>query len=68
MKIKRRSELTQQESEREIDVTEEQLARYEDGGILLQDAFPHLDADDREFIKTGITPEEWSLISPPEDE
>lgn len=28
-------------------------------GALIQDAFPMLSADDREYIKTGITPEEW---------
>ena len=28
-------------------------------GMLIQDAFPTLDANQREFIKTGITPEEW---------
>ena len=28
-------------------------------GILIQDAFPTLSIDEREFIKTGITPEEW---------
>ncbi|QGH74760.1 hypothetical protein DSS3PM1_00084 [Bacteriophage DSS3_PM1] len=29
------------------------------GEMLIQDAFPHLNADEREFIKTGITAEEW---------
>jgi hypothetical protein len=28
-------------------------------GRLLQDAFPTLTADQREFIKTGVTQEEW---------
>jgi len=27
--------------------------------MLIQEAFPMLDADQREFIKTGITPDEW---------
>lgn len=31
-------------------------------GALLQDAFPELDADQREFIKTGITPKEWEAL------
>ena len=29
------------------------------GGDLLQDAFPFLNAGEREFLKTGITPQEW---------
>lgn len=43
----------------DIDITEEQLRRYEEGSEVIQRAFPHLSADDREFIKTGITPQEW---------
>lgn len=47
---------------REMDVTTEQIARYEAGGILLQDAFPQLNADDREFIKTGMPDFEWEEL------
>jgi hypothetical protein len=32
------------------------------GGTLIQNAFPTLTADQREFIKTGITPEQWERI------
>lgn len=35
------------------------LARYE-AGALLQNAFHMLDADEREFLMTGITSEEWA--------
>lgn len=38
-------------------------ARWE-AGAYIQDAFHMLDADQREFIKTGIPPVEW----PGEDE
>ena len=31
-----------------------------DQGALLQDAFPTLGAPEREFIKTGVTAEEWN--------
>lgn len=31
-------------------------------GALIQDAFPMLNADEREFIKTGITSEEWEAM------
>ena len=42
----------------EIEVTQEQLSSWE-SGVLIQNAMPHLTPDEREFIKTGITPEEW---------
>ena len=29
-------------------------------GALIQDAMPHLDDDQREFLMTGITPAEWN--------
>jgi hypothetical protein len=51
----------------DINVTLEQLNNYAQGA-LLQDAFPHLSADDREFIKTGITPEEWDALFGGEEE
>ena len=31
-------------------------------GMLIQNAFPMLSAGEREFIKTGITPEEWDTM------
>jgi len=51
----------------DLPVTQAQLDRYA-AGTLLQDAFPDLSADAREFIKTGITGEEWNQLFPPEDE
>ena len=44
-----------------IDITQAQLNAWR-SGALIQDAFPHLNADDREFILTGITAEEWDEI------
>ena len=43
----------------DLDITAEQLARYENGEELIQNVFPNLSPEHREFIKTGITPEEW---------
>jgi hypothetical protein len=44
-----------------IEVTDEQIQAYMDGA-LIQNAFPNLSADDREFIKTGITAEYWEAM------
>ncbi len=37
------------------------------GGLLIQDAFPELSQADCEFIKTGITDEEWDTIMSEDD-
>lgn len=42
----------------EINVTREQLNNWQNG-MKIQDAMPNLTNDEREFIKTGITAEEW---------
>ena len=44
---------------KEINVTREQLTRWRNG-MLIQDAMPNLTPGEREFIKTGITDEEWA--------
>lgn len=58
MKIRKQSPISGNVNEMDIDVTTEQLKSWADG-TLAQDAFPNLSADEREFIMTGITPEEW---------
>jgi hypothetical protein len=59
MILYRISDLTGEVHCMDLDVTDAQLELYDEFGVLLQDAFPNLTADEREFIKTGITPEEW---------
>ena len=51
----------------EIPCTEEQMAAYKDGA-LIQIAFPDLTADQREFILTGITKDEWDTLFKETDE
>jgi len=31
-------------------------------GFLIHHAFPTLDSNEREFIKSGITPQEWEAL------
>ena len=49
MKIVRTSMLTDNTNSWEIDVTEEQLADWQSGTLI----------QEREFIMTGIMPDEW---------
>lgn len=58
MRITRTSMISGETNTMELPVTEEQLENYY-GGELLQNAFPNLSAGQREFIKTGITEQEW---------
>ena len=37
------------------------VAKWE-AGALIQNAFPMLNADQREFVKTGITPAVWDSM------
>ena len=68
MKITRKSMITNKEHTLDINVSEEQLELYESGAVTLQDAFPHLSANEREFIKSGITPQEWEEMFGGNDE
>jgi hypothetical protein len=58
MQIIRKSPFSGNTNSMEIEITQEQIALWE-SGTLIQNAMPHLSADEREFIMTGITPEEW---------
>jgi hypothetical protein len=60
MKVTRKSMFTGKENTLDLDITQEQLIRYETGSEVIQRVFPRLSADEREFIKTGVTPEEWN--------
>ena len=58
MKITRTSRLTGNTSVMDLPITQAQLDAWVDGE-LIQNAMPHLNADQREFVITGITPAEW---------
>jgi hypothetical protein len=61
MKVTRTSPFTQITRTLDLDITEAQVEAYANGA-LLQNAFPNLNADEREFYKTGITGEEWDQM------
>jgi len=61
MLITRTSPISNNTNSMEIAVTHSQLDAWQ-AGTLIQDAMPNLSADEREFIKTGITPKEWEAI------
>lgn len=67
MHIIRKSDMTNTVNARDIDVTDDQLEAWQ-GGMLIQYAMPNLSPDDREFLMTGITPEEWEVLTEMDEE
>jgi len=67
MKVTRTSRLTGMTRTLELNCTEVQLVDWA-CGKLAQNAFPQLTPDEREFIMTGITSEEWSAAFGTQDE
>jgi len=61
MKITKQSQLSGKTNTMELDITNEQLVKY-DNGELIQNVFPNMNADEREFLKSGITSKEWSDV------
>lgn len=71
MLIERRSPLTGKVNTMDLPVTQAQLDEMALPGPqrrYVQDIFPDLTNDEREFIKTGYTPEDWAAMFPEEDE
>lgn len=69
--VSRTSMISGKTHEMDIPLTEEEYAaglEKKENGFLIQDAFPTLNEDHREFLLTGITPEEWDATFPEEDE
>ncbi len=58
MRISRVSMLSGKTTEKVLSITAQQWANYM-SGVLIQNSLKHLSDDDREFILTGILPEEW---------
>lgn len=56
----KRSTLTGLTNSMDIPVSEERVRAWLKSDELIQNAFPELTADQREFLMTGITPEEWN--------
>lgn len=58
----RTSPLSGKENSMILEVDPAQLDAYDNGEVHIQTAFPHLTPDEREFIMTGITADEWADI------
>lgn len=60
MKITRKSVISGKTTTMNLNITEQQLADWTNNpGLLIHNAFPSLSPDEKDFLLTGITPEEW---------
>mgnify|MGYP003626288462 CR=1 FL=1 len=65
MNIIKTSQISGKKSNMDIDITKEQLFRVENRlnkNELIQNIVPNLSMDEREFLMTGITSEEWTNV------
>lgn len=70
MLVTRRSPLSRRETTLDLDVSIDQMEEFQLSirRRTIQDIFPNLTAEQREFILTGYTPEDWAKMFPPEEE
>ena len=61
MQITRTSMISGNTNTMELNVTQEQLTAWK-SGVHIQVAMPQLNAEEREFVKTGMTPTEWNEL------
>ena len=62
--VTRVSPLSKIENTITVEVTQEEIEKYNTGDYLLQDCFPNLTGAEREFIKTGYTDADWDAMFP----
>lgn len=67
MLITRRSPRTGQINSCDIPCTQAEYDAWKGGRAHIQDALPNLTPEQREFILTGCTPEDWAALFPPEE-
>lgn len=66
MIVRAKSGLTGEVHEMDLPITWDEWQRYQQGEDI-QRVWPHFTADQREFLISGITKEEWDRFLPKED-
>tara|TARA_Y100000385_G_scaffold41313_1_gene38491 strand:- start:70 stop:279 length:210 start_codon:yes stop_codon:yes gene_type:complete len=59
MLVNKRSMISGKWHVMELPITNDQIERWQNGEFI-QNAMPDLDDEQREFLMTGITPDEWN--------
>lgn len=67
MTVYRRNPFTGVMSSMELPITNEQVEAWQNGAYI-QNVMPQLNADQREFMISGLLPEEFDAATLPDDE
>jgi hypothetical protein len=62
MLVTKESRISGKISSMDLDITSDQLERINLKIELIQNIVPNLSSEQREFLITGITPEEWNEL------
>ena len=62
IEVKRRSSISGKMNTRMLPITQEQVDEWVEEGTMIQNAFPWLNANEREFLLSGATEEEWDTL------
>lgn len=62
MLITKKSFFTGKTHTMDLNVTQSQLDEHANGHDKIQNIFPHLTRDEREFLISGVTKEEWENV------
>jgi len=68
MLITRTSPITGRQNTLDLDISTDSLLKWQSGLLLVQEAFPVLTADEREFLISGCTKEDWETLYGAEEE
>lgn len=68
LSLTRHSIFSRRDNTMVLPITAEQFRRWRIDGEMIQDVMPELTPDQREFLMTGATPEEWAEEFPPNEE
>tara|TARA_Y100001972_G_C7591339_1_gene296390 strand:- start:712 stop:930 length:219 start_codon:yes stop_codon:yes gene_type:complete len=62
--IEKQSPLTGKINIMEIEMNPEDYVRWQNTAVNIQDALPYLSVDEREFLISGVSPDDWEQMYP----
>ncbi len=67
IRVVKTSPLTGLENSMTLDITQDMIDDWK-GGMIIQDAMPHIQPHEREFLISGLTQEDWDDMMSESDE